>query len=171
MLGPVSTASTEEPPFSSKQIIGWKEVVHFPDWGLRSMLAKADTGALGSALDVADIRRMPGDKVKFRVPLHRKDRDPGTEIVAPILRGSRIRSSNGTTEERFIIRTTLQIGSVRHEVDFSLVDRRKMICRVLLGRRALAGVFLVDSTVKYRHGARKKSRKTSVSRKNKPHSS
>ena len=138
--------------------IGWKEVIHFPEWGIESLLAKADTGARGSALDVSSIERISENQVKFKVVLDRKDRTQGREVTADIVRSTRIRSSNGVVQERFIVRTPIRIGKVTHEVDFSLVNRQRMICRVLLGRHALAGHFLVDSDEKYLHGPRKKPR-------------
>lgn len=138
--------------------IGWKEVIDLPEWGIHSLLAKADTGARGSAIDVSKVERISESQVKFRVVLDRKDRANGREIVADIVRSSRVRSSNGTSQERYVVRTPMRIGDDVHEVDFSLVNRRQMICRVLLGRLALAGHFLVDSDAKYLHGPRKKPR-------------
>jgi hypothetical protein len=138
--------------------IGWKEVIDLPEWGVQSLLAKADTGARGSAIDVTQIERVSESKVKFKVVLDRKDRANGREVVAKVLRSSRVRSSNGEVQERFVVRTPMQIGDDIHEVDFSLVNRKQMICRVLLGRLALAGHFLVDSDAKYLHGPRKKPR-------------
>ena len=142
----------------SPQVIGWKEVVHFPEWGIRSLLAKADTGARGSALDVDSIRRLSGDRVAFSVVLDRKNRADGKQVEADIVRSQRIRSSNGVVQERILVETVIEIGGTRNRVRLSLVNRKPMICRVLLGRHALAGVFLVDASRKYVHGPRRKAR-------------
>ena len=145
--------------------IGWKEVVDLPEWGIRSLLAKADTGARGSAIDVDAVERLPDGRVRFRVVLNRKDRGAGHEVVAQIRRSTRVRSSNGEVQERIIVRTSLEIGDDRHEIDLSLVARKRMICRLLLGRHALAGHFVVDSEEKYLHGPRRRARtKTRQSR-------
>jgi len=154
----VTTKPIKHTSRPQKEVIGWKEVIDFPEWGIHSLLAKADTGARGSALDVSTIQRLPGRKVKFTVVLDRKDRENGCEVVADIVRSSRIRSSNGVVQERFVVCTTIRIGEVSHEVNFSLVNRQRMICRVLLGRHALARHFLVDSEEKYLHGPRRKAR-------------
>ena len=56
------------------QVIGWKETVDLPDWGIGSILAKSDTGARRSALDVHNIIELPGNRVQFDIVLDRKDR-------------------------------------------------------------------------------------------------
>ncbi|WP_269525801.1 ATP-dependent zinc protease family protein [Coraliomargarita parva] len=156
----MSTPSLKHRAGSALQTIGWKEVIHLPEWGVRSLLAKADTGARGSALDVSSMRRVPGNKVEFTIVLDRKNRGAGPTVVADIVRSSRIRSSNGVVQERFVVRTSVQIGTRKHPVEFSLVNRQRMICRALLGRHALAGRYLVDSSDKYVHGPRRKPRAT-----------
>ena len=52
-------------------VIGWREWVQLPDWGLR-MRAKADTGARSSAIDCAEVVEVPGDRVRFTVRLNRE---------------------------------------------------------------------------------------------------
>ena len=42
--------------------IGWKEMVNLPQWGIENIIAKADTGARRSAIDVKNIEELPGDK-------------------------------------------------------------------------------------------------------------
>jgi len=40
----------------------------------------------------------------------------------------------------------VKIGPIVKPVEFSLVYRENMLCRALLGRRALEGDFLIDAT-------------------------
>ena len=138
------------------EIIGWKEVVDFPDWRIRSMVAKSDTGARSSAIDVSRVTKLKGNKVRFDVVLHRENRDVTQTITAPISGVSRVRSSNGQVQERFKVKTSLKIGPVEKEIELSLVNRKQMICRVLLGRTALGSDFLVHSEEKYLFGKRRK---------------
>ena len=42
----------------TRTIIGWKEFVVLPDWGVEPILAKADTGARTSAVDVRNIEEL-----------------------------------------------------------------------------------------------------------------
>lgn len=136
--------------------IGWKEVIDLPEWGIRNLVAKSDTGAQSSAIDVRDIEPLPGGRVRFTVAAHREDRDLRQTIEADVVKETQVRSSNGIAQRRLKVRTTLKVGTVRKKVEFSLVDRHHMICRAILGREALAGHFVVDPENKYLHGPKKK---------------
>lgn len=140
------------------EIIGWKEVVDFPKWHISGLVAKSDTGAKGSAIDVSRVTRLKGGKVSFDVVLHRNDRDFVQTLVAPISGVTRVRSSNGQTQQRYKVKTQLKIGHICKEIELSLVNRKGMICRVLLGRTALGSDFLVNSNEKYLFGKRRSPR-------------
>lgn len=140
------------------QVIGWKETVDLPDWGIASILAKSDTGARRSALDVHNIIELPGNRVQFDIVLDRKDRSHTKTIIAPIDHQTHVRSSNGDQHERYFVRTNVTIHGCTKEVEFSLVSRESMMCRILLGRKALEGDFLVDSSQKHVTRPRRKVR-------------
>lgn len=140
------------------QVIGWKETVDLPDWGIGSILAKSDTGARRSALDVHNIIELPGNRVQFDIVLDRKDRSHTKTIIAPIDHQTHVRSSNGVQHERYFVRTNVTIHGCTKEVEFSLVSRESMMCRILLGRKALEGDFLVDSSQKHVTRPRRKVR-------------
>jgi hypothetical protein len=139
-------------------IIGWKETVDLPDWGIRSILAKADTGARRSALDVEDVVELGDGWIRFDIVLDRKDRSQTQTVKAKIDHKTRVRSSNGQQHERYFVRTRVRIHGRIKEVEFSLVSRKSMMCRILLGRKALEGDFLVDSGGKYLSRPRRKVR-------------
>ena len=140
------------------KVIGWKETVDLPDWGIGSILAKSDTGARRSALDVHNIIELPGNLVQFDIVLDRKDRSHTKTIIAPIDHQTHVRSSNGDQHERYFVRTNVTIHDCTKEVEFSLVSRESMMCRILLGRKALEGDFLVDSSQKHVTRPRRKVR-------------
>ena len=126
-------------------IIGWKESVNLPDWGIMDITAKADTGARRSALDVQNIEELPGNRVQFDIVLNRINRDFTRTITAPIAHQTHVRSSNGQQHERYFVETRIQILDVVRSIELSLVNRKNMSCRMLIGRKALEGSFLVDS--------------------------
>jgi hypothetical protein len=132
------------PPRQPKTIIGWSEYVDFVDWGLGQLRAKVDTGARTSALHVEDLEVLPDGRVRFHVVRSRSDRHPRVEVIAPVVKWGRVRSSTGFFRKRCFVRTRVRIGDVEKEIEISLVSREKMIFRMLLGRKALEHDFLVD---------------------------
>jgi hypothetical protein len=120
-------------------VVGWRERVALPAWGIRSIHAKLDTGAQTSALHVAELRET-GAEVAFCVVTSRRDPARRVEIVAPIARIARVRSSNGGTTTRYVVRTRLRLGAIEREIEVTLVDRGTMIHRMLIGRSGLDGL-------------------------------
>lgn len=129
----------------SLTIIGWKESIDLPDWGIMDITAKADTGACRSAIDVKNIKELPGNHVQFDIVLHRENRDFTQTITAPIAHQTHVRSSNGQQHERYFVETKIRIAEVVKSIELSLVNRKNMSCRMLIGRKAMEGSFLVDS--------------------------
>lgn len=140
-------------------VIGWNEYVELPEWGVRGLRAKIDTGARSSALHVENVEIEPRGRVSFDVVLHREKRDRRVRCEAPIARTGRVRSSTGHYEKRIFVETVLRIGPVERLVEISLVDREKMIYRMLIGRTALGGRFLIDVAHECLHGRPRKRRK------------
>lgn len=130
---------------SDKHVIGWREWVEFPDWKIR-IRAKADTGAKSSAIDCAQIIELPGERVRFTVRLDRKEQKLIT-LEAPVAKRTNVRSSTGQGHDRIFVETTMRLASVEKKILVSLVCRKNMIHRLLLGRTTLSDDFLVDSGV------------------------
>jgi hypothetical protein len=126
-------------------IIGWRERVELPDWSIK-LKAKADTGAKSSAIDCAEITELPNNRVRFTVRLDRKDKKLIT-LEETIHTHKRVRSSNGKTSNRIFVSTTLRLAGIEKKIIVSLVSRKRMIHRLLLGREALGNDFLVNSSL------------------------
>lgn len=127
-----------------KIVVGWNEYVDLPEWGVTRLGAKVDTGARTSALHVEDVRLLPRGRIRFEVVVHRTQRDRHIPVTTRIVRRSRVRSSNGLYDSRYFVKTWMRLGDVEKEIEISLVDRGNMVHRMLLGRTALAGDFVVD---------------------------
>jgi hypothetical protein len=126
---------------------GWREWVDLPAWGIARIRAKLDTGARTSALHVAAVEEVGPGRVAFDVvPSRRSDRR--VRVVTDVVRQTRVRSSNGTSSTRFVVRTRLRLGPVEREIEVTLVDRGAMLHRLLVGRTGLAGI-LVDPSRRY----------------------
>lgn len=142
----------------AETIIGWREYVCFPDWGISSIRAKADTGARSNALDVSHLEEVSENRVRFEVVPDRRDRTKTVSVEAEITRRTRVRSSFGQSHDRVFVKTRILVADLSVDAEFGLVDRKNMLCRVLLGRKTLHPSFLVDSGHCYLHGKRKRKR-------------
>lgn len=134
--------------------IGWCEYVDIPEWDIYGLRAKADTGARSSSLHVENLVELPRNRVGFEVILNRRKRDRRVDVIAPIARQGRVRSSIGVSAERHFVTCTIHIGPIEREIELNLVDRGHMIYRMLLGRSALTGL-LVDASRQYAFGKKK----------------
>jgi len=132
-----------------RMVIGWRERVDLPSWGVRRLLAKADTGARSSAVHAEEIQRLPDDRVGFWVVFSRVHPEHRVWVDAPIARTTQVRSSSGHQHERIFVRTPLRAGPIEREIEVGLVSRELMECRMLIGRIALGEDVLVDPSRKY----------------------
>ncbi|MES1175458.1 MAG: RimK/LysX family protein [Myxococcales bacterium] len=130
-------------------VIGVTEYVDIPEWRIARLRAKVDTGARSSALHVENIRELGAGRVRFDVRLHRSQSDRRVTVEAKIARRGHVRPSSGELEARIFVAVRVRIGPVEREIELSLVDRGRMIFRMLIGRSALAHAFLVDPSRRY----------------------
>ncbi|MBN9888844.1 30S ribosomal protein S6--L-glutamate ligase [Salipiger abyssi] len=132
--------------------LGWEEWLALPDLGLPAIRAKVDTGAKTSALHAFAIEPFgPAEKPMVRFAIHPDPQDPGLEIIcsAPLKDRREVTSSNGETELRFVIETTLSMGERSWPIEVTLTDRGGMAYRMLLGRTALDEEMIVAPSLKY----------------------
>ena len=138
------TSSSSHSPLQ----VGWREWVALPGLGLPAIKAKVDTGARTSALHAFDIAAETGQGgeplVGFSVqPLQR---DPAIVVRcrAPLVDRRRVTDSGGHAEERWVVRAELALGARARTVEITLVDRRDMLFRMLVGRTSLVPGVTVD---------------------------
>lgn len=123
--------------------IGRNAYIEFVGNG-QSVPAKVDTGADSSAVWATDIRMDKDHRLHF--VLFDKDSPyyTGDEIIVEDYNVSRVRSSSGHTQIRYRAKLSVRIAGRRVKASFTLADRSKNIFPVLIGRRTLAGRFVVD---------------------------
>jgi len=124
--------------------IGWRERVDLPDWDLSGVRAKVDTGARTSVIDVAEIQHIGEGRVRFEVVWRHTPVRLTKWVEADAVRTSRVKPSTGELQERVVCKTLLRVGEHEQEIEIGLVCRKNMRCRMLIGRKALSGLFLVD---------------------------
>ena len=144
------------------RVVGWREWIGIPSLGIKRIKAKIDTGASSSSLHAYDIEildHLDPPEVKFKIQPLQKNRTAIIQAQVPVLDFRKVRSSNGETTVRPVIRTRIEIFGRTHEIDVTLFDRAKMGFRMLIGREALRGRFVVDSARSYCAGKPKKKKK------------
>ncbi len=142
-----------EPP-AGKTVLGWTEYVDFPEWAIDGVRAKIDTGARTSALHVENLEETEDGCVTFDVVLSRKDPERRKRVRAEVVKWARVRSSTGIYRQRCFVRTAIRLGGVEKTVEVTLVSREKMMFRMLVGRKALEGDFVVDAAKRWNAGRR-----------------
>ena len=124
---------------STEMRLGWEEWVGLSDLSLPAILAKVDTGAKTSSLHAANIERYghKRPRVRFSVFPYPDRQDIEYVCKADVIDERRITSSNGQTELRPIIKTTISLGGRSWEIEVSLTNREGMSRHMLLGRTGL----------------------------------
>jgi len=130
-------------------VVGWREFVDLPDWGLKGIRAKIDTGARTSAIDVDHVEELEDGRIRFQVVYRVKPTRRTRWLTATPVRESTVKPSHGVKQTRYVCHTRFRIGDVESELEISLVSRKKMLCRMLLGRTALAKLVQVDPSRTY----------------------
>lgn len=133
--------------------IGWREWVRLPGLGGAIVKAKVDTGARTSTLhafDVVEIERGGVPWVSFG--FHPNQDDDVTEIRAEarLIDRRTVTASNGQSELRYVVGTEVVVDSEPIPIELTLTRRDAMGFRMLLGRRAVRGHFVVDPRRSYR---------------------
>jgi len=131
----------------NKPTIGWREWVALPELGVDRMKAKIDTGARTSAIHAFDIelyKKRGEEWVRFAVhPYQKNDTDIRT-CTCPVKELRVVTNSGGSQEQRLVIETQLTMGNQSWPIEITLTNRDQMGFRMLLGRTAIKGRFLVD---------------------------
>lgn len=131
----------------TKAIIGRLETIALPDLAITDLQVRVDTGAKTSSLHVDNISKFSRKgKVMVKFDLHPDVHNVERMISceAPIHDIRRVKSSNGTSEQRYVIATPVQLGNELWSIEITLTDRSDMSYLMLFGREAIGDKFLVD---------------------------
>lgn len=142
-----------------RDVLGWREWVGFPELGITQVKAKVDTGARTSSIHAfltEPFERDGQQWVRFDIHPVQGDTSQVIRCEAPVLERRVVRDSGGHEELRYVIETIITIGDHRLTAEVTLTDRDTMKFRVLLGRTAIRGDYLVDSGRSYLKGKKKK---------------
>ncbi len=126
------------------KVIGWCERVNLPELQLRGLKVKVDSGARTSALHATRIRYLQAiDGSKWVSFLVSDSENRQTRVRAKLIEHRQVKSSLGHVTTRPVIETLIQLGDQLWPIELTLVNRDPMGFRMLLGRQAIRGRFLI----------------------------
>lgn len=126
---------------TNKLIIGGREKIILTGISKNKVYARIDSGAKSSSVHCEKfwVENKRGKKVLYAAILSKSNLCSFTEFKT-----KNIKSSNGISEKRHVVKISINIGDHTVESEFTLSNRKKMTNPVLLGRKFLRGNFLVD---------------------------
>ena len=141
--------TTSKNPSHLLPLIGWREWLSLPDLGVEAIKAKVDSGARSSALHTHHYEMYETSEGHSRVHfvVHPFKGKPEVEIEgdAAVVDIAEVKDSGGHVERRPFIETRVRLGESEWPISISLTNRERMLFRMLLGRTAIRGRFLIDS--------------------------
>lgn len=133
----------------SKIIIGCEEWVSLNDIKIPAIKARVDSGAKTSSIQAKNIKRVikNGEAwVTYDVNPIQDNLSLYVSCESKVFDTRLIKSSSGESQKRYVIKTILELGNKKFEIELTLADRDGMDYRMLLGREALKNRYLVDTS-------------------------
>jgi hypothetical protein len=147
---------------AERATIGWREWIRLPGLGDAIVKAKVDTGARTSSLhayDEEEFERSGENWLRFRFHPNQRDEETNVAAEARLVGRRNVTASNGQSELRYVVETEALIDGNVVPIELTLTRRDAMGFRMLLGRRALRGLFVVDPKRSFRTAESKDVRK------------
>lgn len=135
-----------------KTLIGREEWIALPEIGLPAVKVRVDSGAKTSALHAFNIQTFEKSGkpwVRFDIHPIQNNRRILRTCEAPMVDKRMVTSSNGSSEERYVIGTTVKLGEHSWSTEITLTNREAMGYRMLLGRETMRGRLLVDPDLSF----------------------
>ncbi|SIS82356.1 ATP-dependent zinc protease family protein [Belliella pelovolcani] len=130
-----------------KKVIGRRERITLPEWGLKMVTAKVDTGAYTSSIHCTytEEREVDGVMTLFYRVLSPDNKKYKDKIIATSnYTQKKVKNSFGQAEVRYKVSTKVIMFEEEFDAEFTLTDRSKMRNAILIGRKMIQGKFLVD---------------------------
>lgn len=132
-----------------KKILGRKDKVDFPSFGLIEVPVKIDSGAYSSSMHCKSIDLVEENDRAVLEVIFLDESYPGfvdRKMRFENFKTKTVKSSNGMAEERFFIEGTIKLFGETVETVFSLTERSGLKNPILLGRKLLNKRYLIDTS-------------------------
>ena len=136
-------------------LLGSEEWCQFDDLSIPAIKARIDSGAKTSSIQASKIKIFEKDLekwVRFEVYPVQENRSISVLCQAKVEDMRQVKSSQGVAEKRPVIKTKVQIADQSFEIELTLANRETMEYRMLLGREAINGRYLVDPSKSFCQG-------------------
>ena len=143
----------------TQSVVGWREWISLPGLCIEQIKAKVDTGARTSALHAYFVEPFSNNGeewIRFGIHPLQNNTDFAKVCEMPVKDRRIVTDSGGHREQRYVIETMVALGEYHWPVELTLTDRDSMKFRMLLGRTALSGKFLVNPEASYLIGKKSK---------------
>lgn len=133
-----------------KTLIGRRDVANLPQFGLRNVDVKVDSGAYTSSIHVTFCQETNIDGKFFLKVVFLDDNHPaftGEAIFFEQYRRKKVKSSTGQEQIRFFVKGKIELLGRNFVTEFSLTERRGMRYPILLGRKVLNNRFIIDTSL------------------------
>lgn len=159
----INLGLTKDTASDQKILVGWLEKIYIPHYDF-SLRGKIDTGAKNSSLHAVDIKyiqekgKPKGSRIRFKVV----DTEGEYRIIeADVVGEARIKKSKTVSENRLtidletrpVVELEVCLAGITKRIQVNLTNRAGMNYRMILGRSALAGNFIVDVSRKFIYGS------------------
>jgi hypothetical protein len=134
---------------TNKKMIGRLEYVDIPDFHLKGIEAKIDTGAYTGAIHVSLITEFEKDNKRYIRFVLLDEEHPeyhGKAFETDEFEEKRVRSSNGDIQHRYAIPVTINLKGLELKTKLSLSNRKDLRYPILLGRKILKKHFIIDAS-------------------------
>ena len=144
LAAPLSQGSSQDP---GKVIAGWIEKISLVEQSLL-LKAKLDTAAQTSSIHAINVEQFKkNDKLWVRFDLlltDVNDKQHTIHMERPRTRHVRIKNNDGDSDRRVVVELKICFDGRQYTTEFTLADRAEYNYDILLGRKFLQGIAVID---------------------------
>jgi len=138
-----------KPKSKEKLIIGRRELANLPEFGLKNVDVKVDSGAYTSSIHVTHCKEIMTDQGPQLEVVFLDANHPAyinEKHYFDSFRVKKVKSSTGQEQMRYFIKCTIELLDRKIKTEFSLTERKGMRYPILLGRKLLNNRFIIDTS-------------------------